>query len=522
MRASDVAPVWYWPLVALILLISVARIASTHLVFAQTLDEPVHVAAGHEWLTKGYYHLDFQHPPQPRVLFALPFLKVTPEHPNHPSEYGNDLYATGDRYIHNVAAARRGNLVYVIAAGLALAALTRKMFGEAAACVALLLFFSLPPVLAHGGLATTDMAAAAGFAVALYALLMWTENPTWVRSILFGAAIAFGICCKYSFVVFFPVAMVVELIASKRFAPRQLLVVIVSAVFVTWAAFRFSVSTMAEANPDAHGMAHAAGIPEQWTDVTLPAPDLAMGFLVVRFHNRIGHPAFLLGKTSTTGWWYYFPIALAVKTPIPYLLLAAAGAWLLISRRRHLSHLVAIAGVILAIAMCSRINIGVRHILPIYVPMSMIAAYAAIELWRAGRAARVATAAVIGWMLVAVAVAHPDYLPWMNVFAGRQPYHVLLDSNFDWGQDIWRLARICRERGITSIDYAVVTDVRPASIGITGGHPLDENTPSHGWFVVSEQNIELARAKNPAAFAWLDRMPSFERVGKTLRLYHAP
>ncbi|MGZ7040346.1 MAG: hypothetical protein ACXVH7_01015, partial [Thermoanaerobaculia bacterium] len=126
------------------------------------------------------------------------------------------------------------------------------------------------------------------------------------------------------------------------------------------------------------------------------------------------------------------------------------------------------------------------------------------------------------WLLFSSALAHPDYLPWMNAFAGKQPYRVLLDSNFDWGQDIWRLATICHKRGIQSLGYAVSTNVRPGSIGITGGHPLSEDSPSHGWIVVSEQSLVLARVRNPAAFDWLERQPQFERVGKTLRLYRFP
>jgi 4-amino-4-deoxy-L-arabinose transferase-like glycosyltransferase len=512
----------YWTAVTLIVIVTLARIASTHLTFAQTLDEPVHVAAGHEWLTKGYYHLDFQHPPMPRVLFALPFTRVQTEHPTHPSEYGNDLYAYHDRYIHNVAAARRGNLLFVAVSALALAASARKLFGDTAACIALLLFASLPPVLAHGGLATTDMAAAAGFALAFYALLLWIDDPSPMRSILLGATIAFGICGKYSFAIFFPAAMVIVLIARRRFAPRGLLIAAVTAFIVTWGAFGFSFRTMADANPQAAEIARGAAVPESWTRIKVPAPDLLLGFLTVRLHNRAGHPAFLLGQVSDSGWWYYFPIALGVKTPIPYLLLAVAGSWLLLKRRHRDALLVAIAAVILLIAMSSRINIGVRHILPIYIPLSMIAAYAVVELWRLNRGTRLAIAGAILWLLASGVLAHPDYIPWMNALAGKRPYHVLLDSNFEWGQDIWRLAQICRRRGITSLEYNVVTTVRPGSIGITGGHLLSEDVPAHGWIVISEQSLELARVKNPRAYDWLAREPRFERVGKTLRLYHLP
>ena len=516
------SPRRYWALIAVILLVSLVRIANTHLAFAQTLDEPVHVGAGHEWLTKGYYHLDFQHPPLPRVLFALPFTEVEPANPTHPSEYGNDLYAHRDRYIHNVAASRRGNLLFVAIAGLAVAASARRLFGDAAGWIAMLLFLSLPPVLAHGGLATTDVPAVAGFALAFYALLLWSEQPTWLRSILLGAAIAFGIACKYSFVVFFPPAMLIVLIARRRFAPAKLLFAALVAFVVTWAAFGFSYRSMAESNPQALDIARAAGIPDRLTHMKLPAADLAIGLVMVKFHNRLGHSAYLLGEVSDSGWWHYFPVALGVKTPIPYLLLALIGAWLLVKRRHRNAFLIIVAAIILLIAMTSRINIGIRHILPMYVPLSMIAAYAAIELWRMHRAARVAVGGAMVWLVLSSALAHPDYIPWMNAFAGRHPQRVLLDSNFDWGQDIWRLGRICRERNIHELGYAVTTTIRPTSIGITGGHLLQEDVPSRGWLVISEQNIELARVKNPRAYEWLERSGKFERIGRTLRLYRVP
>lgn len=496
------------------LIVSLARIASTHQTFAQTLDEPIHVAAGHEWLTRGRLHLDFQHPPWPRALFALPFREVQVTNA-HPTEYGNDLYALGDRYIHNVAAGRRGNLLFVAIAGLALAASARMLFGKSVACVALALFLFLPPVLAHGGLSTTDMAATAGFAVAFYALLAWTERPSWQRSILLGMACAFGIACKYSFAVFFPAAALIVLIARKRFAFGKLLMAIVVAFVVTWASFGFSIGTMANTNPLALQIARGAFVPDRISNLTLPMPDLFIGLVMVRFHNRIGHDAYLLGEISNSGWWHYFPVALGVKTPIPYLLLALAGAWLLIRRRHRDAFLVVVAAIILLIAMSSRINIGIRHILPIYVPLSLIAGYAVAELWRRYR---VVVGAALVWLFSSSALAHPDYIPWMNAFAGKEPQRVLLDSNYDWGQDIWRLARICRKRGISELEYAVFTNIRATSVGITGGHFLQENAPTRGWIVLAEQNVVLARVKNPTAFRWLDRY-EFERVGKTLRLY---
>lgn len=506
----------FWLFVTAIVFLTLVRVASTHLVFAQTYDEGGHVASGHEWLTRRTHRLDFQHPVLAQVLFALPFRHARSTQTDL-GEYGNDLFGVNDRYIHNVASARRPNLLFLAIAAFAVAASARRLFGDAVALVAVALFLFLPPVLAHAGLATTDVPGVAGFAVAFYALLVWLDDPSWRRTLLLGVAIGFGVVCKYSFPMFFAPAMVIMLIARRRFPLAKLLVAGVVAFVVTWAVFGFKFESMSAANPKAHEYAHNAGFPERLTDVPVPAPDLWMGALAIAVHNRAGHISFLLGKTSMTGWWYYFPIALAVKTPIPFLILAIAGAALL-ARRKEFA-LVVIALAILLVGMTAHIDIGVRHILPIYVPLSIVAGFATVEIVR--RRKTIVAAVALAWLAVSSIAAHPDYLPWMNAFAGRHPEHVLLDSNFDWGQDIWRLILICRKRGIGSLGYAVMTTIRPSNVNITG-FPLDETKPAHGWIVLADSSLEFARTKNPSAFAWLTEHYPFERVGKTLRLYHVP
>jgi hypothetical protein len=203
---------------------------------------------------------------------------------------------------------------------------------------------------------------------------------------------------------------------------------------------------------------------------------------------------------------------------IPLLFLAVTGSWLLLRRRTRIE-LVFIAVAILAIAMTASINIGIRHLLPIYLFLAMIAAYAAASLWPRGR---LLVVACLAWAIVGSAAAHPDYLPWMNAFAGKHPERVLEDSNFDWGQDIWRLVRVLKKRHIDSIGYSVFTNVRPSSVHFTQGYILDPHKQSTGWIVVSEHNLQLAVARDPSAYAWLTRTHSFERIGKTLRLYEVP
>ena len=512
--------------VGAVILLTVVRIASTYFVFSQTADEPVHIGAGQVYLLTHArsYGFDPEHPPLGRVLFGLPFIHDTAKTQVRPSQisfymdrtdYGSDLLGTDDRYIHNLAKARRGNLVFVALTLLCVALIGRKLLGDTAGILAAVLLASLPPFLAHGGLATTDVAGMAGFALALYALLEWCDAPTWPRTLLFGLALGFGVLCKYSFLPFFGVAAIITLVVHHGpVRTGKMLTALLVGFGVVWLGFGLTFDTMRHVDPDAAEFAKSVLKNEHVADIRLPAPALFTGLLQVAHHDKVGHPNFLLGKESKEkGWWYYFPIAVAVKTPIGFLLLYLAGAWILARPRPGLEH-VLIPIAILNIGMFSAINIGIRHMLPMYVPMAIVAAAGALRH-------RVIGALLVAWIVIGSLVVHPDYIPWMNAFAGRHPETVLEDSNFDWGQDILRLVRVLRKHGSPRIGYDVFTSVRPSNVHYTDGYLLDPHTKSSGWIVVSEGKLQPAIAQDPTAYQWLKPYP-FERIGKTIRLYHIP
>ena len=95
------------------------------------------------------------------------------------------------------------------------------------------------------------------------------------------------------------------------------------------------------------------------------------GLYTVMVHNRLGHPAFLLGQYSNMGWWYYFPVAFALKTTLPFLFVSAGALgwslWRTIVKREYqfLTLLLPVA-LYLAVSMTGHINIGVRHIAPVF------------------------------------------------------------------------------------------------------------------------------------------------------------
>jgi hypothetical protein len=188
----------------------------------------------------------------------------------------------------------------------------------------------------------------------------------------------------------------------------------------------------------------------------------------------------------------------------------------LLARKRPEVPLVALA--ILGAAMTSHINIGVRHVLPLYAPLAIAAAAAVLEL----RKLRAVSIALIAWMAISGAVAHPDYLPWFNAFAGSHPERILNDSNLDWGQDVLRLVRVARREGIQPITLSLFTNADLARIGMPPHEELTKIRPVEGWFAISEMQIAIGRSHSPEVRAWLaaliDGKP-YRRIGKTIRLY---
>jgi hypothetical protein len=584
MRAKALAAV------ALLSLLATLRIASTYRVFSQTVDEPIHVAAGFEWLSEGKYSLDVEHPPLARVLFAVDawLSGATVNGDDDRVERGNTLLYRNAEYRRNLAGARAGNLPFFLLGVVVVYFWAARLAGRPAGVVAVALFGALPPILAHAGLATTDMAAASTLAAALYALTRWLDEPSWGRTLILGLAVGAGLLAKFSFLLFFALgAFILCLPRMPRLARLgKLTGAALLAFLLVCAAYRFEsgpidairlggkplgttertaweyrkvagydwvrpdhierfreyARTSGKRLVDFCDWARAAGHPSplagRYGDtlagappvprsrpeplrelahrltgrVPIPAITFFAGADYVRRHTAVGHPGYLFGESRMLGWWYYFPVVLFFKTPIPFLALALAGLVILI-RRREVVALVPIA--LLAVSMTSRINIGVRHILPIYPLLTIAAAVAVVTLWPRRR---VLVTVLLGWYFIATALAHPDYLPYFNEAAGRHPERIAADSNLDWGQDLLRLE-----------EYAKRQQLKPLYVSYWGWTRVKEHLPESldlphgqcvtGWVAISEMHPILNRSH---AFDWLEKHRPVRRIGASIRVYYVP
>jgi hypothetical protein len=501
------------------------RIVSTYSQLGLTYDEPQHLACGLEYLAQHVYRYETQHPPLARAMTAvLPYLDgVRPAgNPDRENEGVGLLIhsANPDRFLTLM---RAGILPFFLLACLVVFFWTRHIFGNLEAAFATLLFTLVPPVLAHAGVATTDMGLAACLGLAFFSLVLWTEAPTWKRSVFLGLAGAAAALTKFTALAFFPVSAALALLAwlvvvkpgraqlvqLARERALGLLLAAVTCVLTIWAAYFFSFG------------------PIPGGGASMPAPEFFDGIRAALRHNSAGHPSYLLGRNGINGWWYYFPVALAVKTPIAFLLLLAFGVWLCVNRRAQVGVWLPLAfalGILLP-AMAGNVNIGVRHILPIYLGFSVIAA---AGLTRVAQSSSVGALVLVLWMAVSGALSHPDYLAYFNEFVGSEPERVLVDSDLDWGQSTKQLARRLKELGATQVNFGVrngrseYLEVWPGLPKITPIHPAIQ---AEGWTAVSPTIDKTTQYglyfRYPNIQPWFDSLTPRERVGSYL-LYYVP
>ncbi len=515
-----------------------ARIISTYGALSLTLDEPTHFACGLEYVAKHAYSLETQHPPLSRMMEALgPYLAgVRPVTvPGWVSEQGLAAIAKSGHVDQTIFLMRLGNLPFFLLSCWVVFSWASHSFGRCIAVIATSLYTLLPTTLADAGLATTDMALTATVGAAFLATILWAEKPTVLRSLQLGLFVALASLSKFTALGYIPAAVFCALVVylavswpgwtrlwemTKQRTPSLVCAMIV-AVLVVWAAYWFSFGTATR----------ILGRP-----VNLPAPEFFDGIRTALRHNRAGHEAYLFGEFRMQGWWYYFPVVFVLKTPIAFLVLCSAGTFVCLRERARSTYLLPLAFAlgIMVPALMSHIDIGVRHIEPIYIGLSIVAALGLRQLLRwsdTSVVSALSAGALTIWMVFSVAMNHPDYLGYLNAFAGKEPENTLVDSNYDWGQNLKLLANRLRELGVQefsleplgglTLDYP---EYYEAWYGLPRVKPVNSCVPSPGWNVISpteQKSQESDLYLGPTLSPWYDQVAPTERIGSLL-LYYIP
>jgi len=185
----------------------------------------------------------------------------------------------------------------------------------------------------------------------------------------------------------------------------------------------------------------------------------------------------------------------------------------------------------------SHINIGIRHVMPIYVGFALVSAVGAVRLLESAAMrpwAGWAAMLLIGWYAGSSLISHPDYLAYFNALAGSHPENIVVDSDLDWGQDVKRLGARLRELGASEVSF-VPMDVISAESGYLErgmGFPrvnthIDALNPSPGWNAVGLTALKQRRLgmgdQLPQYQPWPERVSDpGELIGKSIRLWYFP
>jgi 4-amino-4-deoxy-L-arabinose transferase-like glycosyltransferase len=486
-------------LAALLLVAAAALSYGSALTESFTADEPVHLTAGESYLATGDFRLNPEHPVLAKAWAAFP-LRFVPHTPFSTDLsgwwYGGTLQVAldwletkndGNRLLR---APRAMMVLLLVALVGAIGVTARSLLGPEAGLLAIAIAAFEPLFLAHGHYVTTDVPVTLFVLLAVLTLARFLERPSALRFALLGASLSAAALVKYSWVLVVPtlVLMVAVSFLRKRgekprpgfpWLPIVSLPLLVG--LAIWAAygFRFDPFRPGGPAPPTEGWRWISpgggGVPfspasreNAWEEVLHddagnPRTGLSVGAVSIARKLRLLPEAYLYGFTyaarhaesrfaylhgtwSDTGSRGFFLVAFLVKTPFPELLLLAAGTAALVTRRARIS-----GDPVLAVGLCSfavlyaaaavfaHLNIGLRHLLPVFPALIVLASASAA--WAESRAGRIAVLLAAAWMAAVALFAFPYYLGYFNEAVGgwRNGHRWLVDSNLDWNQDHLRL-----------------------------------------------------------------------------------
>jgi hypothetical protein len=471
-----------------------------------TNDETVLIPSAYYHLVTGNFQLVHELPPVCKLLAGVPLLFIQPDEVKPETVAPlTDPSARSWAYMmsfwqDNVARfqtisfwTRIPAALLTLTLGIVIFSFARELFGARAAVLSVFLFAFEPTVLAHGRVVQTDIPATLGFLLVCYMLHHYMRGRTWRRAVWVGAAAGLALLGKYSMLIVAPFLAAIALWllwrAPERGERRAALALhcclaVLASLVVVNAAYYFHSRALTDADARWAAASFPSSFRAVWLSVRvlkhLVPTDFVLGIYWQLWHNSEGHAASLLGMYRQHGWWYYFPVAFALKTTLPFLLLSLASlGWavygLLFKRERLFLILIVPFVIYTAFVMMSNINIGVRYFLPAY-PFLFILGGALLDRllglkrWRSAGAA--VALILVCWTGFEAVRAYPDYMPYMNQLAGPRPHwYYLSDSNVEWGDDVGGLAEYLRAHGITKVRAALLGGF--ATLGYSGVEYMD-------------------------------------------------
>jgi hypothetical protein len=441
-----------------------------------TWDEDDHIFAGYMSWKHADFGLNPEHPPLVKLVAALPLLNMPLKVPALQDRFfKTEAFLDGKDFLFKNDAdailfrARMAASVFSIALLVLVFLAANEMFGLFAAFIALGLLAFDPNLIAHGAVVGTDAGLSCCMFASIYAFYRYVKAPSISRLVIVGFATGLALAAKHTGILVFPMLLLLtfcELLEGppqKEGSPAQpsfvrragnlalaLVLIGTIATGILWAFYGFRYQARPaglQLNPPLAEYLQQLSRPREiWLLQTVSRFHLLpesyiYGLADVRIMSDF-YTSFLLGRIYPHGVWFYFPVAFAIKSSLTFLILLAVTLWALFTRRftrwREVLFLTIPPVFYLIIAMSSGMNIGVRHILPMYLFLSVLIGGAAAILIKRDRRWAYAVVVLLAYQAASTVRIYPAYMAYANELWGgpSQTYKLLSDSNADWGQQL--------------------------------------------------------------------------------------
>ncbi|HKO12666.1 MAG TPA: glycosyltransferase family 39 protein [Acidobacteriaceae bacterium] len=460
-----------------------------------TWDEGHHLYAGYETLEHSDFGLNPEVPPLVKNVAAAPLLAMRLIEPQQQGRsFKDEAFFGGRDFVFQNDAdtvlfrARMAASLFTFALALLIFAAARQMFSTTAAFIALGFFVFDPNVLAHGALVTTDIGSACTLFAVIYAFYRWRLAPSWKRLVLAGLACGLCLVTKFTGVLIVPMIAVLawcewafpNYLAAygslnwqrRRDIRRQMLIGLPviggMAYAVLWAFYQFRYAARPEGltlNP-----AFAAYVPRlnshfsaqtiQLLGTLQLFPESWLYGLADTKITADSYTSYFCGHVYPHGNFLYFPVAFLIKSTLPFLVLLVLAIPLIVigwvHARREVLYLTFPPLLYFLVACTSNMNIGARHLLPMYPFLYVLAAGAFCALLHSNRQWLWVPLLLVGWQAADAFSMYPAYMAFGNsLWGGPSQVHLYLsDANVDWGQQLNDVRAYLASRGLRDTSWS--------------------------------------------------------------------
>ncbi len=404
----------------------------------------------------------------------------------------------------------------------------QRTFKFGSSFFALLLYLFNPLTLAMGHYATPDMGSAFAFTLAPYLFWRFYSKPSNNNLIFAGISLGIALLSRFSslsLIIIFAFWLICKAFKEKNILNnlKKFVFILLISILVLWLGYGAPLTFVPKPNEKSTAITIGANnnlynrIFHQYAHYIIP-PHFFKGFIINTYLVNHGLMAYIDSRYSDNGWWYYFPFAFLYKTPIYIFVFIIILIGLFIKSPKKYFHeknlyLISIALLFFILACFSKMNLGIRYILPVYVTLFILLGQIITVKEKLYHS--------IIWGILCISIIYimwqisPKYLTYFNEIAGgpRNGWQHLIDSNIDWGQDVYRLKDFLLKNHIQKIYVDYVWKKEPLDYNKINYTIFDKNKNTSGHLAINASALPANK--------WLfdENCKLLSRLGNSLYIF---